>query len=87
MIFTVELFGPLRRHSPVNPIEVDAPVPIALSDLRAHIADALNAYDPAFDREDIFRVSALATEAAILPRDAVLSEATRLALIAPVSGG
>lgn len=87
MILSIDLFGALRSHSPSPVIEVEADLPIALPELRTRIAAALTALDPAFDPEGLFKVSAIATESAVLPRDAVLSEGTRLALIPPVSGG
>ncbi len=84
---SIDLFGALRPHSPTPTLKVVTDLPVSVADLRARIADRLAALDPGFDPDGIFKVSAIASERAVLPRDAVLTEPVRLALIPPVSGG
>ncbi|MDC7684430.1 hypothetical protein PQU92_14180 [Asticcacaulis sp. BYS171W] len=83
----IELFGAFKRFGTNGFVDLEVTLPIMIRDLRQVLADHLSETHDGFSREGLYKVSAFATDTAVLPAGAIIDVPTRLAVIPPVSGG
>lgn len=82
----IELFGAFRQLAEES-CHLELPHGASLRDVRAALKEAIARNHPEFTQKNLFDVSALADETAILRNDHVLLQDTKLAIIPPISGG